>query len=98
MRRCLDCPRFIQSGSRCVECARAKDRTRQRYRSGYSRTTWAKLVKERDGQRCRQPGCQTPYDRVEAHHIIPLAEGGADTITNGVTLCHAHHQQRHGGR
>ncbi len=33
-------------------------------------------------------------DRVEAHHIIGLLEGGTnDAHTNGQALCHTHHHQ-----
>jgi hypothetical protein len=91
VRRCLDCPRLIQSGSRCKACQRA-------YRTPYARTTWPEQVKRRDGYRCRVPGCTTPHDRLQAHHIRRLADGGTSTLANGVTLCHRHHQQAHGGR
>lgn len=96
-RRCLDCPKLIQAGSRCVECARKHDRARKGHRSGYSRSTWARRVKERDVHRCRVPGCTTPHDRLQAHHIKPLSLGGSDALENGLTLCWAHHQRQHGG-
>jgi predicted restriction endonuclease len=53
------------------------------------------MVKHRDGFRCRVLGCETPTDRIEAHHIIRLADGGADTLANGITLCHRHHVETH---
>jgi len=44
------------------------------------------------GGRCAVPGCLTPHDRVQAHHLAPLADGGpADGA--GVSLCHRHHTQ-----
>ncbi len=32
---------------------------------------------------------------LEVDHVIPLAEGGADTIENARTLCARHHAERH---
>jgi predicted HNH restriction endonuclease len=37
-----------------------------------------------------------PY--MEVHHIIPLADGGEDTIENVACLCPAHHREIHLGR
>jgi predicted HNH restriction endonuclease len=34
----------------------------------------------------------------EVHHIVPLAEGGEDTIENVACLCPAHHREIHLGR
>ena len=86
MRRCLDCPALISSGSRCNAC-------QARYRSSYSRHQWAQEVKARAGQRCEQCGS---YDRVQADHVIPLAQGGHDTLANGRALCFSCHQGAHG--
>ena len=36
-----------------------------------------------------------PY--LEIHHIIPLAQGGTDTIDNVVALCPNCHRKRHYG-
>lgn len=79
VRRCLNCQRMIRDGSRCAECQRA-------YRPSQKR--WAAAVKCRDGYRCVICGST---DRIEAHHIVPVARGGALTLANGQTLCHAHH-------
>lgn len=92
MRRCLDCGKFIQTGSRCREHERRRERARPQRRSAYSRTGWAKAVKDRDGWRCRR--CGTTVG-VEAHHITPLHRGGADSLANGITLCKAHHLELH---
>lgn len=37
-------------------------------------------------------------DRVEYHHIVPLALGGTNNISNIVPLCHGCHQKAHDGR
>lgn len=36
-------------------------------------------------------GCGEPIDKPEWHHIVPVAVGGQDRITNIVPLCHACH-------
>lgn len=86
---------MIPTGSYCEACKAKRERGRPQRRSGYSRTKWAKAVKDRDGWRCRVRGCETPGYRVEAHHKRPLALGGADTLENGITLCWHHHQAIH---
>lgn len=88
MRRCLDCPALIRSGSRCAYC-------QARYRSAYARHDWADAVKARAGGRCERCGSA---DRVAAHHRLPLAEGGTDQLSNGVALCHTCHARAHGAK
>jgi 5-methylcytosine-specific restriction endonuclease McrA len=62
------------------------------------------IAKERAGYRCEVPGCVghrftgahgKPY--CEVHHIVPLAQGGVDTIENVVCLCPNHHREAHHG-
>ena len=54
------------------------------------------------GGRCVVKGCRTPFDRVQAHHLQPLADGG-EADGPGVPMCHMHHryatlgQARHQG-
>lgn len=46
---------------------------------------------------CRWPGCRH-YRNLEAHHIVPWAQGGATDYDNLVLLCHIHHIAiEHGG-
>jgi 5-methylcytosine-specific restriction endonuclease McrA len=87
-RKCLDCPRLIARGSRCADC-------QSRYRGSFDRTTWPRLVKERDGYACVLCGSR---DRVVADHIVPLGRGGSHDVANGQTLCHRHHAEKHGQR
>ncbi len=49
---------------------------------------------------CGASGCQLPDSRtfLETHHIMPLAEGGADSASNIVALCSNHHREAHYGR
>jgi 5-methylcytosine-specific restriction enzyme A len=35
---------------------------------------------------------------LEVHHLIPLAEGGEDTVENAVALCPNCHRQAHFGK
>jgi hypothetical protein len=48
---------------------------------------------------CEHPSFETPQGLryTEVHHIIPLAEGGDDTIENVACLCAAHHREAHLG-
>jgi hypothetical protein len=48
---------------------------------------------------CKRPGF-TAHDGavfLETHHVVPLGEGGADTVTNVVALCPNHHREAHYG-
>jgi hypothetical protein len=53
----------------------------------------------RDGARCTQvepDGNRCAQRRwLDIHHVNPLSEGGTDALENLVTLCSAHHRQRH---
>jgi len=48
---------------------------------------------------CGQPGFVTKGGGVflETHHIIPLSEGGADTVENAAAVCPTHHREAHHG-
>jgi len=47
-------------------------------------------ILERDGWRCRAPGCSSRRS-LEVHHIRFRSRGGSNASWNLVTLCHAHH-------
>ena len=49
---------------------------------------------------CQHPTFETPdgVPYTEVHHIIPLANGGEDTIQNVACLCPAHHREIHLGK
>jgi len=62
------------------------------------------IALKRAGHRCEINACAHPiFDAVgglpymEVHHIIPLSEGGPDTIENVACLCPAHHREVHFG-
>ncbi len=62
---------------------------------------WVTAAKERYGHQCLYPKCDnhfvkpdgSPY--IEVHHIIPLFEGGEDSLWNLVTVCAHHHKMAH---
>ena len=49
---------------------------------------------------CGTTGFQLSDGRtfLETHHVVPLAEGGADSASNVVALCPNHHREAHYGR
>ncbi|WP_168627127.1 HNH endonuclease signature motif containing protein [Cryobacterium sp. BB307] len=51
-----------------------------------------KAIGARDGYHCAAPGCGTPGDWCEIHHVTPHAEGGPTEVDNGVLLCWYHHR------
>jgi hypothetical protein len=52
-----------------------------------------RAARERDGGRCRFPGCQSR--RVDLHHIRHWASGGRTDLGNLVSLCPRHHTLVH---
>ena len=57
---------------------------------------WAvlrKLVLKRDDYHCRI--CNAHDMRLDVHHIIPIANGGPNWMTNLITLCQICHEQIH---
>ncbi|MCH9809564.1 MAG: HNH endonuclease [Alphaproteobacteria bacterium] len=53
---------------------------------------------------CEVPGCdygtfQLPSGEtyVEVHHILPLSEGGEDSLKNAACVCANHHREAHYG-
>ncbi|HEV8701036.1 MAG TPA: HNH endonuclease [Candidatus Polarisedimenticolia bacterium] len=50
------------------------------------------LIYERDGWRCRVPGCSSRRN-LNAHHIFYRSQGGDDEGENLVTICATHHHQ-----
>jgi Domain of unknown function (DUF222)/HNH endonuclease len=53
-----------------------------------------RAVEVRD-RHCTHPGCTVPAERCEVDHVVPFAEGGPTTPSNGALLCPAHHRWRH---
>jgi hypothetical protein len=62
------------------------------------------IARKRAAHRCEIHACAHPtfetlegQTYTEVHHIIPLSEGGPDTIDNVACLCAAHHREVHVG-
>jgi hypothetical protein len=56
-----------------------------------------RLVRRRDNQRCRVPGCRSARG-LEIHHIVHRANGGSHEASNLILLCSACHQAHHDGK
>jgi 5-methylcytosine-specific restriction endonuclease McrA len=85
----------------CEDCRRTYERERSRARRATSAAVKARnsqawqrirdLAKRRDGFRCRQCGSS---EKIEAHHIQGLAQGGsAFSLENVITLCARCHRK-----
>lgn len=48
-----------------------------------------RAVRERDGYRCRFPGCHSR--RTDAHHIVYWSDGGETKLSGLISLCKRHH-------
>jgi predicted RNA-binding protein with PUA-like domain len=62
------------------------------------------LRKRLASNRCEVAGCQSEQFRtesgelfIEVHHLIPLADGGPDTLENTAAVCPTHHRLLHHG-
>lgn len=87
-RACTVCGAVTSNGNRCT----LHHRGNQGYSTNRDNTAhvrWARAVKKRDGYVCQVCGAT---DRLQAHHRIPLRDGGTHTLNNGITLCATHHQ------
>ncbi len=56
----------------------------------------------RANEKCEMPGCECCLFKkddgsmyLEAHHIVPLGEGGDDSLANAAALCPHHHRVLH---
>jgi len=63
------------------------------------------LTRTRANYTCEVSGCEnSTFDGaddnpfVEVHHLVRLADGGVDTITNTVCVCPNHHRELHHGK
>jgi hypothetical protein len=52
-----------------------------------------RAVRERDGYRCRFPGCESR--RTDAHHVRYWGNGGETSLLNLLSLCKTHHKTVH---
>ena len=102
LKLCIHCGKHYDPATgvrnRCGPCGRAYDQRHSVERRARNSAKWQQAraaARKRDGERCRQCGST---DRLQVHHIKPLAEGGDKyALENLMTLCHDCHV-RVGGR
>lgn len=88
LRPCLTCRRLTRSGSYCP--AHTPSHVSPGRGSGSRAAAFRRATLAKTEGRCARCGST---DRVEAHHVIALADGGAnDAETNGEALCFEHHR------
>jgi len=66
--------------------------TKEELRREYNRPSFKQALKNYHGDRCVNCGSD---DRIEFHHIVPIANGGTNCITNVVPLCYECHKRAH---
>lgn len=76
--------------SLCTEHERQRQRIRTRARGDWTWVVTKRRVLERDGYACVQCGATAP---LEVDHIVPLAGGGSNEMSNLRTLCRACHRR-----
>lgn len=80
----------------CPAHARQEQARRNARRPGAARSSLPRRVKRRDGERCVLCGRGAAEGaRLVAHHVLPVARGGAHDADNLVTLCRACHAAAH---
>ena len=99
---CLHCGRHYQPPGirgRCKDCGRAYDQRHSVERRTRNSAKWQQAraaARQRDGERCMNCGSS---ERLQVHHIVPLAEGGEKfALSNLTTLCSDCHAQVGRGR
>lgn len=88
------CPtRSLTDSTRCPDCTRTKDRSRQATRPGYPRQyRAARAIVLAGATRCYVPGCPEPP--TTADHIRPLKDGGSHEVGNLRPSCVKHNSGR----
>lgn len=62
---------------------------------------WVKKARDFYGSKCMIVDCQNAFKKpsgqlyIEVHHIVPMAEFGAEDLSNLSTLCAHHHRMAH---
>jgi 5-methylcytosine-specific restriction endonuclease McrA len=64
------------------------------FRPGVEKELRAKIL-ERDGHVCRICFVGSETKKMQVHHIVPLSDGGDDTISNLIVLCSRCHTDVH---
>lgn len=72
-----------------------KNMTERELRLEFNKPSFKKML--RDALGCNCVNCGSDYE-VQYHHIVPLALGGTNRITNIVPLCYSCHRASHHGQ
>lgn len=88
---CTVCRQRIPKGSRCKRHRLQSPSSRAWHRPGVA--ALRERVLRRDGYRCVH--CGAGDDGLEVHHVIPVFEGGANTLPNVVSICRVCHRHAH---
>ncbi|MPZ27408.1 MAG: DUF222 domain-containing protein [Micromonosporaceae bacterium] len=56
---------------------------------------WIRRALHTRDRGCRWPGCPTPADWTDAHHLDPWADGGETSLQRCLLLCRHHHSLVH---
>jgi 5-methylcytosine-specific restriction endonuclease McrA len=88
---CTICRTRISSGSRCSRHRLQSPSTRSWHQPGAA--ALRERVLKRDGYRCVY--CGAADDGLEVHHVVPVAEGGKNGLSNVVVVCRACHANAH---
>jgi 5-methylcytosine-specific restriction endonuclease McrA len=87
VRPCIQCGVLINRGSRCTNCQPA------RARNGWAWTNTKTQAKQRDDHRCthHQDGRRCPITKdLTVEHILPIHQGGTDSLNNLTVRCPNH--------
>jgi hypothetical protein len=58
---------------------------------------WIRRALHARDRGCRWPGCATPAEWTDAHHLDPWADGGKTSVRRCLLLCRHHHGLAHEG-
>ena len=78
-----------------METKRPGKEERRQTRLEYNRESFKTMLREKLGERCIN--CGSDKD-VTYHHIVPIAWGGTNNLSNIIPLCHACHCAAHYGQ
>lgn len=101
MNRLCPCGAIAQVGRPCPSCQRRWDAAKpSASERGYGYRAWDRGLRRR--QLAREPMCQWHSSdgarctswATDVDHVVPKADGGADTLANLQSLCHGHHLQK----
>lgn len=95
-RPCLVCGVVFEgSGSRCVEHVLPDRRPSRLERGRRSRSKWVERVRpavlRRCGGCCEGCGARVGSGGLHVHHVVGVAEGGGDELSNLRALCEGCH-------